>query len=91
MAFRIVTAPSARLQQTMDQGKSHEERKRRRHRFGTANLDTGYVRRATLANDVLFQGKWKVQILCAMRSGPSRLGQLARIIPGASKKISPRI
>jgi DNA-binding HxlR family transcriptional regulator len=35
----------------------------------------------------LFQGKWKTRILCAMREGPVRLGQLARAIPGASKKV----
>ncbi len=51
------------------------------------NIDTGYVRRANLVFEVLFQGKWKIQILCAMRSGPIRLGQLARIIPRASKKV----
>lgn len=49
--------------------------------------DAAYARRASLATEVLFQGKWKVQIVCAMRSGPVRLGQLARIIPGASKKM----
>ena len=46
-----------------------------------------YVRRATLTAEVLFRGKWKLQILCAMRFGPVRLGQLARIVPGASKKM----
>ena len=45
------------------------------------------MRRATLTTEVLFRGKWKLQILCAMRSGPVRLGQLARIVPGASKKM----
>jgi DNA-binding HxlR family transcriptional regulator len=49
--------------------------------------DTTYVRNATTTVAVLFQGKWKVQILCAMRYGPVRLGQLARLIPGASKKM----
>ena len=56
-------------------------------RVGVRNLDAAYARRAALATDVLFQGKWKIQILCAMRSGPIRLGQLARIIPVASKKM----
>jgi len=51
------------------------------------NMDAGYVRRASLASEVLLQGKWRVQILCAMRSGPIRIGQLARLIPGTSKKI----
>jgi DNA-binding HxlR family transcriptional regulator len=50
-------------------------------------VDAGYVRSANLAFEVLLQGKWRVHILCAMRSGPVRLGQLARLIPGASKKI----
>jgi DNA-binding HxlR family transcriptional regulator len=35
----------------------------------------------------LFQGKWRIQILCAMRFGPVRLGQLARVLPNASKKV----
>ena len=45
------------------------------------------MRNATFAVGVLFQSKWRVQILCAMRSEPVRLGQLARLIPGASKKM----
>src|ERR1700728_2952684 len=56
-------------------------------RSGAENAVSRYVRRATLTAEVLFQGKWKLQILCAMRSGPVRLGQLARIVPGASKKM----
>jgi DNA-binding HxlR family transcriptional regulator len=32
------------------------------------------------------QGKWTVEILCAMRDGPVRFGQLSRLIPRASKK-----
>jgi DNA-binding HxlR family transcriptional regulator len=35
----------------------------------------------------LLQGKWRIQILCVMREGPIRLGQLARLIPSASKKV----
>ncbi len=62
--------------------KSGEERNGR-----TRKLDAGYLRRAALTNEVLFHGKWKLQILFAMRSGPIRLGQLARIVPGASKKM----
>lgn len=49
--------------------------------------DTEYVRNATFAVGVRFQSKWRIQILCAMRSGPVRLGQLARLIPAASKKM----
>ena len=51
------------------------------------HLNTEYVRNATFTAGVLFQSKWRVHILCAMRSGPVRLGQLARLIPGASKKM----
>jgi hypothetical protein len=51
------------------------------------SLDTRYVRNATFAVGVLFQSKWRVQILCAMRSERVRLGQLARLIPAASKKM----
>ena len=36
---------------------------------------------------MLFQSKWKVHILCALRTGPVRLGQLARLIPSASRKM----
>ena len=32
------------------------------------------------------RGKWTIQILCEMRHGPVRLGQLKRSIPAASKK-----
>ena len=35
----------------------------------------------------LLQGKWRVQILCVLRVGPTRLGQLGRLIPSASKKV----
>ena len=34
----------------------------------------------------LFQGKWTVEILCAMREHPVRLSELKRAIPSASKK-----
>lgn len=33
------------------------------------------------------QGKWKMHILCAIRSRPVRLGQLVRELPTASKKV----
>jgi hypothetical protein len=33
----------------------------------------------------LLQGKWTVQILCEMREGPVRLGQLSRFLPEALK------
>src|SRR5580698_10598572 len=35
----------------------------------------------------LLQGKWRIQILCVMRVGPVRLGQLGRLTPSASKKV----
>jgi DNA-binding HxlR family transcriptional regulator len=35
----------------------------------------------------VLQGKWRMQILWVMRAGPTRLGQLARRIPCASKKV----
>jgi DNA-binding HxlR family transcriptional regulator len=35
----------------------------------------------------LLQGKWKIHILCAIREGPVRLGQLTREMPTASKKV----
>jgi len=49
--------------------------------------EQAYVRRASLACDILLQGKWRVQILCAMRIGPVRLGQLMRLIPNGSRKM----
>jgi DNA-binding HxlR family transcriptional regulator len=51
------------------------------------HLEAGYARRANLAVDILFQVKWRIHILFAMRSGPIRLGQLARLVPGLSKKM----
>jgi DNA-binding HxlR family transcriptional regulator len=52
-----------------------------------AHHNPEYVRNATFAVGVLFQSKWRVHILCALRSGPVRLGQLVRLIPAASKKM----
>lgn len=49
--------------------------------------EQAYVRRASLACDTLLQGKWRIQILCAMRTGPVRLGQLVRLIPNGSRKM----
>jgi DNA-binding HxlR family transcriptional regulator len=45
-----------------------------------------YARNATRAIELL-GGKWKLEILYAMRRGPIRLGQLGRLIPMASKKV----
>jgi DNA-binding HxlR family transcriptional regulator len=44
-----------------------------------------YIRTVTQVTKML-QGKWTLQILCAMRNSPVRLGQLTRMIPAASKK-----
>jgi DNA-binding HxlR family transcriptional regulator len=49
--------------------------------------DIAYVRRANLTVKVLLQGKWSIEILCDMRHGPVRFGQLGRTVPGASKKM----
>lgn len=43
---------------------------------------TAYVNRVSLVTRIL-EGKWKLQILCAMRTEPVRL---SRLIPSASKK-----
>jgi len=47
---------------------------------------TEYSCAAALAIEIL-QGKWRIHILCMMRDGPVRLGQLGRRIPTASKKV----
>jgi len=44
-----------------------------------------FITRVSKVNE-LIQGKWTLQILCAMRYGPVRLSQLKRFIPSASKK-----
>jgi DNA-binding HxlR family transcriptional regulator len=46
-----------------------------------------FTQHVAVTADTLFHGKWKLHILCAMQSGPVRLGQLTRIIPRASKKV----
>jgi len=49
------------------------------------NSDISYTKKiSTVA--ALLQGKWTVEILCAMREGPVRLSVLKRQIPLASKK-----
>jgi len=55
--------------------------------FGARSLDARYIQNASSSASVLFQGKWRVEILCAMRFGPVRVGQLSRLIPGTSKKM----
>lgn len=46
-----------------------------------------FARYASFTVDTLFRGKWKIEILYALCSGPLRLGQIARMIPRASKKV----
>jgi DNA-binding HxlR family transcriptional regulator len=53
----------------------------------STGFDPKYARNAATAASVLFDKKWKVHLLCAMRSGSVRLGQLGRLIPVASKKV----
>ncbi len=47
--------------------------------------DISYARRISEVI-ALLEGKWTIQILCAMRERPTRLSQLRRAIPSASKK-----
>ncbi|WP_128914253.1 winged helix-turn-helix transcriptional regulator [Tunturiibacter lichenicola] len=44
-----------------------------------------YIQRVSGVKTVL-QGKWSLEILCAMRTEPVRLSRLMRLIPKASKK-----
>ena len=46
-----------------------------------------FAHHASYTADILLHGKWRVEILCVLCSGPVRLGQLARAIPRASKKV----
>jgi len=39
------------------------------------------------AANAILRGKWTIAILCVMRDGPVRLGELTRLIPDASKKV----
>jgi DNA-binding HxlR family transcriptional regulator len=48
-------------------------------------MGTSYTGRVSRVIELL-QGKWTVQILCAMRARPVRLSGLKREIPSASKK-----
>ena len=53
--------------------------------IGSFRLDTSYPGRVSRVVELL-QGKWTIQILCAMRERPVRLSELKRAIPYASKK-----
>jgi DNA-binding HxlR family transcriptional regulator len=48
-------------------------------------IDASYVERVSLVIRLL-EGKWTIQMLCAMRDRPMRLSGLRRAIPAASKK-----
>ena len=48
-------------------------------------MDASYVHRVSRVIGLL-EGKWTIQMLCAMRDRPVRLGSLKRAIPAASKK-----
>ena len=48
-------------------------------------MDIAYTKRVSIVAELL-QGKWTVEILCAMRERPVRLSELRREIPLASKK-----
>jgi Predicted transcriptional regulators len=48
---------------------------------------TQMMHNVALTADTLFHSKWRIHIRCAMRSSPVRLGQLARMIPKASKNV----
>lgn len=48
-------------------------------------VNSDYIRRASQVTSIL-QGKWKLQILCAMGHEAVRLGQLMRRFPAASEK-----
>lgn len=67
--------------------RSQSEEQPKIQRIVDGPLDLARGARASLTFERLFQGKWKLQILSVMCSGPVRLGQLARLIPGASKKM----
>ena len=54
-------------------------------RKGRSNLEPDYIRHVSEVIELL-QGKWTIQILCAMRAHPVRLSLLRREIPVASKK-----
>ena len=45
------------------------------------------LRHSQLALEIFLQGKWRIHILWILRLGPIRIGELARSIPGASKKV----
>jgi DNA-binding HxlR family transcriptional regulator len=67
--------------------KSNIRRKDNGKTLNASSVDTRYAQSASHTSAVLFRGKWRVEILCAMRTGPVRVGQLSRLMPKASKKM----
>lgn len=57
----------------------------RRNRDRVRTLNPLYTERVSRVVKLL-QGKWTIQIICAMRRHPVRLSELKRAIPSASKK-----
>lgn len=55
------------------------------HVHSMCSTNSDYIREASRVIAIL-QGKWKLQILCAMRHDAVRLSQLMRLLPAASKK-----
>jgi DNA-binding HxlR family transcriptional regulator len=49
----------------------------KRQNIGGTTLEISEIEFAYLAFELL-QGKWRLQILCIVRSGPIRLGQLGK-------------
>ncbi len=43
--------------------------------------------RAAVRATAILRGKRTIEILCILRNGPVRLGQLVRLLPSASKKV----
>ena len=66
-------------------GEEHEESKGSLCRF--ERIDVGCAQRPSLVIEVLSKENGKFRFFYAMRSGPIPLGQLARSIPDASKKM----
>lgn len=58
---------------------------RREEMFSVQGIGIADARQVARVVELL-QGKWTVQILCAMRERPVRLSQLRRLVPQASKK-----
>ncbi|WP_415009260.1 winged helix-turn-helix transcriptional regulator [Amaricoccus sp.] len=49
------------------------------------SVNTAYVEKVALASKVV-SGRWRIEVLCALREAPVRLSALLRMFPLASKK-----